>query len=54
MVQRPNYKTRYHKSPRRKLRENILTFKTKQYFLGSAFQGKRNKSKCKQMEPNKT
>ena len=47
-------KTWHHKTSRNEYRQNFLRHKSWQHFLRSVSQGKRNKSKNKQMGPNQT
>ena len=51
---RLKYKTWNHKTPRREHKQNSLCHKSYQHFPESVSQGKRNKSKNKQIGPNQT
>uniref|UniRef100_A0A8D0NUW1 Uncharacterized protein n=1 Tax=Sus scrofa TaxID=9823 RepID=A0A8D0NUW1_PIG len=46
------HKTRYHQTPRREQRQDILRYQPYKCFLGSDTQGSRNKSKNKPRGPN--
>ena len=54
MPERLKPETRHPQTPRREHRQNILQYQPYQYFLRSASQGSRNKSKNKPMGPNET
>ena len=54
MAERLKYKTRYHQTPRREHRQNILWHQLYKSFLRSVSQHNRNKSKNKLMGPNQT
>ena len=47
-------KSWYHKTPGREQGQNILWYKSQQFFLRSVAQGKRNKINNKQVGPNQT
>jgi len=54
MAQRLKHKTEHHKTPRREHRQNILWHKSEQCSLRLVSQGKRNRSRNKQIGPKQT